>query len=303
MLHAALQTDRQQAIQRILLLFSFLYDSPALRHVSDSLHLSSGEDRAQAVETVDLILSTPHKELLLPLIDNELSDIQRLSALDKRVSVLTATAEEWLHNIISGESDQFDDWTQACAIYGAVSSAAAAWRAPVAQFVQENAGNEKRPIALETGQWAVNVSAGEQKMLIIEKVSFLKGTTIFENVPEAVLASVAQVVEVVELPVHQQFISEGELARAMFIIVEGAVRVQKNGKPIAKLEAGDVVGELAIFDRQPRSADVVTTMPTVLLQLDRRTLREVMADRPEISDGIIHTLSQRIREQGALLAI
>jgi CRP-like cAMP-binding protein len=43
-------------------------------------------------------------------------------------------------------------------------------------------------------------------------------------------------------------------------------------------------------------------MPTVLLQLDRETLREVMADRPEISNGIIQTLSQRIREQGALMA-
>lgn len=140
-------------------------------------------------------------------------------------------------------------------------------------------------------------------MLTIEKVSFLQGTTIFKNVPEAVLASLAQVVEVVELPTSNQFISEGELAGEMYIIVEGAVRVQKNGKEIAEMKAGDVVGELAIFDHEPRSADVVTSEPTVLLQLDRDILREVMADRPEISNGIIQTLSQRIREQGQLLAL
>ncbi|VAW37098.1 hypothetical protein MNBD_CHLOROFLEXI01-2153, partial [hydrothermal vent metagenome] len=65
----------------------------------------------------------------------------------------------------------------------------------------------------------------------------------------------------------------------------------------------DTVGELAIFDPEPRSADVITSMPTTLLQLEKETLREVMADRPEISDGIIQALSRRIREQGRLMTI
>jgi hypothetical protein len=301
-LQAAFQTDRQQSIQRILLLFSFLYDPLTLRRVGDTLQLSSGAERAQAVETVDLICSAPHKQLLLPLIDNELSDTQRLSALEKRVSLPAATAEEWLLKIISESGDQFDDWTQACAIYGAVSTNRSVWRAPIRQAMQDNLGDGKRPFALETAQWAIEQPAGGQEMLTIEKVSFLKGTALFENVPDAVLASVAQVAEVVELPAHKQFINEGELAGEMYIIVEGAVRVQKKERQIAEMKAGEVVGELAIFDREPRSADVVTIMPTVLLQLDRETLREVMADRPEISNGIIQTLSQRIREQGALMA-
>jgi CRP-like cAMP-binding protein len=118
-----------------------------------------------------------------------------------------------------------------------------------------------------------------------------------------VLASVAQIMKIIELPAHKQFINEGDLAGEMFIIVEGAVRVQRNGKPITELKAGEVVGELAIFDPEPRSADVVTLMPTVLLQLEKGTLREVMADRPEISQGIIQTLSHRIRESSRLMTI
>ena len=75
-------------------------------------------------------------------------------------------------------------------------------------------------------------------MLTIEKVSFLKETDMFKNVPEAVLASVAQIVEVVELPAHKQFICEGELAGEMFIIVEGAVRVQKKWQTHHRVEGG-----------------------------------------------------------------
>ncbi|MCP5096704.1 MAG: cyclic nucleotide-binding domain-containing protein [Chloroflexi bacterium] len=302
-LHAALQTDIQQSTQRVLRLFSFIYDPRALHRVGDYLNLGSSEEKAQAIETVDLILSMQHKQLLLPLIDNELSPSQCLSALDKLVSVPTATADEWLSRIISDAGAQFDDWTQACAMYGAISTDTDTWRAQVTQFLQENEGEGKRPLSLETARWAIEQSSGEQNMLTIEKVSFLKETEIFKNVPEAVLASVAHIVEVVELPARKQFISEGAFASEMFIIVEGSVRVQKSGKHIIELKAGDVVGELAIFDQEPRSADVITLTPTVLLKLEKETLREVMADRPEISNGIIQTLSQRIRVQGQLLAI
>jgi HEAT repeat protein len=302
-LHAALQTDIQQTTERILLLFSFIYDPHLLRQVGDYLLLGSSAEKAQAIETVDLIFSTSHKQLLLPLIDNELSTSQRLLALSKHVSLPAATADEWLHSIIGGSGEQFDDWTQACAIYGVASSDAAAWQETIVQFVQENEREGKRPFALETAQWAIDQSLGEQNMLTIEKVSFLKGTKLFNNVPDAVLASVAQILGVVEYPAHKQFISEGELAEEMFIIVEGAVRVQKNGKPVIELKIGDTVGELAVFDPEPRSADVITTMPTTLLQLEKETLREVMADRPEISNGIIQALSRRIREQGRLMTI
>jgi CRP-like cAMP-binding protein len=156
-------------------------------------------------------------------------------------------------------------------------------------------------VALETAQWALDSRASEGKMLTIEIVSFLKGTDIFSRVPDAVLASVAEIVTVVELPAHRQFIEEGELAAEMFVIVEGAVRIQKNGKKVIDLHAGDVVGELAVLDPAPRSADVVTLRPTVLLQLEKGALRAVMADRPEISSGIIQSLSRRIRAQGGLM--
>ncbi|VAW38172.1 hypothetical protein MNBD_CHLOROFLEXI01-329, partial [hydrothermal vent metagenome] len=252
-LHAALQTDIQQSTQRILLLFSFIYDPHLLRRVGDYLHLGSSEEKAQAIETVDLIFSTPHKQLLLPLIDNELSTSQQMSALSKQVILPKAKANEWLDKIITGTGDQFGDWIQACAIYGATSTDAAAWHKSIVKFMQENEGNgnrkrplrqaQDRPFALETAQWTIDQSLGEQKMLTIEKVSFLKGTKLFNNVPDAVLASVAQILGVVEHPAHKQFISEGDLAEEMFIIVEGAVRVQKNGKLVIELQSGDTVGE------------------------------------------------------------
>ena len=134
-------------------------------------------------------------------------------------------------------------------------------------------------------------------MLTIEKIAVLKQTELFGSVPETALAAVAQIVDVLEIPAQHTLIHEGDAAEEMFIIIEGAVEARKNGKAIVALGAGDTVGELAMFDAQPRVSDVVSTAPTTLLVLAQDTLHDVMLDRPEVNDGIIRTLVGRIRLQ------
>ncbi|MBM4371758.1 MAG: cyclic nucleotide-binding domain-containing protein [Deltaproteobacteria bacterium] len=68
-------------------------------------------------------------------------------------------------------------------------------------------------------------------------------------------------------------IREGEIGNSMYIIVSGRVRVLKEvrageQKTLATLGAGEVFGEMALIDRYPRSASVVTLTNTVLYQLD-----------------------------------
>ena len=64
-------------------------------------------------------------------------------------------------------------------------------------------------------------------------------------------------------------IREGELANSMYIIVSGRVRILKEvklgeQKSIATLGAGEVFGEMALIDKYPRSASVLTLTNSVL---------------------------------------
>ena len=59
--------------------------------------------------------------------------------------------------------------------------------------------------------------------------------------------------------------------------------------------AGSVVGELALLDPAPRSADLVATGDTDLLILDRATLFDLMGRRPEVAADIVTMLVRRIR--------
>jgi CRP-like cAMP-binding protein len=139
-------------------------------------------------------------------------------------------------------------------------------------------------------------------MITIEKVAVLRGIPMFSGIPDHTLAAVAQIMEEVELPPGATFIAEAAVEGCLYLIVEGEVRVHSQGRTIITLGAGQAVGELAVLDPEPRSASVTTVTNARLLRLAKEPFDEVMADRPEIAQGVIRALCERIRDQGRLTA-
>lgn len=139
-------------------------------------------------------------------------------------------------------------------------------------------------------------------MLIIERVAILRSLDLFQDTPDDVLASVAQIVEEISLRPGQTLISEGERGDCMYLIVEGSVRVHSQGQTIIMLDAGTTVGELAVLDPEPRTASVTAAADAFLFRIAKEPFDEVLADRPEIALGVIRTLSRRLRSQGRRLA-
>ena len=134
-------------------------------------------------------------------------------------------------------------------------------------------------------------------LLTVEKVAILSSIPMFKDIPGYVLASVAEIMEEVELEAGETFIKEDAIEGCLYIVVDGRVRVHSQGQDIAIIEAGQIVGELAVLDPEPRSASVTTLEDTFLLRLTKEPFDEVMADRPEIAAGVVRTLCQRIRNQ------
>jgi len=138
-------------------------------------------------------------------------------------------------------------------------------------------------------------------LLTIEKVAILRTVAIFAGTPDHVLASVAQIAYEETFEAGQAIMNEGDFGDFMYIVVDGQVRVHKGGKTILTLDAGAPVGELAVLDPEPRSASVSAVTDTLLFRIDKEPFDEVMADRPEIAQGVIRSLCERIRIQGQTL--
>ncbi|MCP3961807.1 MAG: cyclic nucleotide-binding domain-containing protein [bacterium] len=102
-------------------------------------------------------------------------------------------------------------------------------------------------------------------------------------------------------------LEEGSTGLGLFLVTAGTVEVFKtrDGEkvPLAVLGRGDVLGEMALLDNQPRSATAVALEGTECLLLSRDQFRTLLKRRPRIAWPIVPALTARIRDlQDQLLA-
>lgn len=96
----------------------------------------------------------------------------------------------------------------------------------------------------------------------------------------------------------------GEEPTAAYVLVAGRVRVTAgDGSPIATMTAPAIVGELAVLEGRPRSADVVALEPLRALRVEAADLRVLVADHPEFARTLeafadARRLSAFLRRQG-----
>ncbi len=130
----------------------------------------------------------------------------------------------------------------------------------------------------------------------LEKTILLKHVELFQNIPARDISHLAQIAREVELKAGDTLFREGEPGDDMFVIAEGQIRIHTTeGVEITRLQKGQVLGEMAILDRDPRSASASAVENSVLLRITRTEFFELMASRIEIMEGIIQMLTLRLR--------
>ena len=134
-----------------------------------------------------------------------------------------------------------------------------------------------------------------------EAIESLRSIPLFQKIGDEDLASLAGVVIERRFPKHATIVEEGLPGDYMYVIREGRVKVTKSSddgreKILDILEAENFFGDMALFDRAPRSASVKTLQPCRLLALSRRDVLGVLQRSPDFAMAIIQVLIQRLRE-------
>jgi CRP/FNR family cyclic AMP-dependent transcriptional regulator len=130
----------------------------------------------------------------------------------------------------------------------------------------------------------------------VEKVLFLKGVDLFKNIPGEELTHIARITDEVEYGTESTVFAEGDQGDAMYLIVEGNVRVHAGSQQLAELGTKQCFGEMSILDAEPRSASVTALSELILLKIQNSDFGEILNEKPEISQGIIKVLTRRLRE-------
>ena len=101
-------------------------------------------------------------------------------------------------------------------------------------------------------------------------------------------------------------ICQGEVGNCMYIVQEGQVEVfvEKEGQEIQLelLGEGEIVGEMAIFENEVRSATVRATGQARLLTVDKKNFLRRVHEDPSLAYRIVQTMSHRIREMNKEVA-
>lgn len=128
----------------------------------------------------------------------------------------------------------------------------------------------------------------------LAKVSF------FSTLNQKTLRKLANLCMPREFPADSLMLQDGTTGLGLFLITSGRVEVFKTEDErrisLAVLGEGDILGEMALVDDQPRSASAVTLEPTTSLLLTRDSFRTLVKKNPEVAWAIVPSLAERLRD-------
>lgn len=106
---------------------------------------------------------------------------------------------------------------------------------------------------------------------------------------------------------RELIIKQGEMGDCMYVVQGGRVEVlqdsDKAGKQhLAFLGSGDFFGEMAVFEKEVRSATVRSAGEARVLKIDKKVLLTRIREDPLLAVNLLKTMSNRIRHLNAEVA-
>lgn len=108
---------------------------------------------------------------------------------------------------------------------------------------------------------------------------------VFPELPREVMVELLQRLELRDVPEGQAIVVEGEKGASMFVVVQGSVKVVRNGPPprvVDEIGEGGIFGEIGLLADVPRVASVIASEESLLLEVTRSLLDELAARHPAL---------------------
>jgi CRP-like cAMP-binding protein len=96
-------------------------------------------------------------------------------------------------------------------------------------------------------------------------------------------------------------IKEGAHGKVMYAILDGDVELRIGDKPIEVVTVGNVIGEMALIDAQPRSATAVAVTDCRLAPISEKQFLLLVQETPFFSLYVMRVLAERLRKMDAML--
>ena len=141
---------------------------------------------------------------------------------------------------------------------------------------------------------------------IFDRILLLKNSTIFSEVAVEDLQIVAQALDTEFYVKGDRIFDINEQGDRMYMIHTGQIGISTHPDPevkeyVATLGSGEFFGEMNLLDDLPRSATAHVLENSELFSIERGKLRNLVITYPELSFGMMKSLSIRLRNANELL--
>lgn len=134
---------------------------------------------------------------------------------------------------------------------------------------------------------------------VLDKVLVLRDVPLFRGLSGEDLYPVAEIASVEAIDAGATVVRQGDPSDDLYVVLEGDLAVEKDGKEVGALDKGKTFGELGVLDGEPRAATVAARSGCKLLRIPRSELEALLDESPELAKGIIRTLLGYVRGGGS----
>jgi voltage-gated potassium channel len=138
---------------------------------------------------------------------------------------------------------------------------------------------------LWAGILATGFAAEHRRRDFIRNWDLVTSVPFLRNLNAPAIIELTRMLRRLDLPEHSVVVRRGRPGDCMYFIASGEVEVRIDPQSV-RLAAGSFFGEFALLDGRPRTATVVTTMPTTLLVLEVSDFRAFTAHHPELARSV-----------------
>ena len=268
LLQEALTFEIHRIRHRIFLMLSFLYPGKEAMTAWDNYASDDKDKRAYALELIENLVSSQLKDLLFPILE-QISLSDRLERLRARHRTDRMPLEERLVDLSGSTDVGISPWTRSCARDAAVG---------------------------------LKLQPEPEGISIVRQALRLKSVGLFERLPEHVIAGIVPELQEFELEANESVFSKGEVGDAMYVVLDGTVRVHDGDSTIAEIGKDGFFGEMTVLQAAPRTFSVTTAGRSRLCRFSQDALYRLIADQIGVARSLIQIIVQRLQENRAVKA-
>ncbi|MDA1102402.1 MAG: cyclic nucleotide-binding domain-containing protein [Gemmatimonadetes bacterium] len=272
---AELQGLQERSVYRVLKVLALSYDSARINTISAALISDNPARRSNALELLEGTISGPSSMMVMPFMDivTDGMPLHRVIEFLPDAKTVQKNPGEALLALV--------DW----------------WPRALALHYMERDDEITTP-----GRSKDDEFEDEDMMPLIEKVMILKGSEFFKNFPGGDLAGIAALAGVEHVQKGEVVFEQGDEGDAFYMVVSGSILISRGATSLATLGPREGFGEMAILDKESRSASATAVEDTTLLSLDRDSFDRVVEQNPVVARGVYRVLTERLRNTLAQVA-